>query len=83
MSSACTVYAARSRKRLPTVSPAPLSPDTIAWNATCALADQLGAAAPDASVTAPATAVPDQPASVMDADDEEVVLQVGVPRCPH
>ena len=60
---------------LPTVSP-PLSPDTIAWNAACALADELGATAPDASVTAPAPAAPDQPAGAMDADDEEVVLQV-------
>ena len=60
---------------LPTVSP-PLSPDTIAWNLSIALADELGAAATDASVTAPAPAAPDQPAGVMDADDEEVVLQV-------
>ena len=60
---------------LPTVSP-PLSPDTIAWNSSIALADELGAAATDASVTAPAPAAPDQPAGVMDADDEEVVLQV-------
>jgi len=60
---------------LPTVSP-PLSPDTIAWNSSIALADELGAAATDASVTAPAPAAPDQPAGVMDADVEEVVLQV-------
>ena len=41
-----------------------------------ALADELGAAAPDASVTALTPAAPDQPAGVMDAADEEVVLQV-------
>ena len=48
----------------------------ISWNAMCALADELGAAAPDASVTALTPAAPDQPAGVMDAADEEVVLQV-------
>ena len=79
--------ASRSRKRLICVhritltqalsadSP-PLSPDTIAWNATCALADGLNAAPPTAVVTGLPTAVSGQAADGMDADDEEVVLQV-------